>query len=198
MNSQLFLFDEENMLIGKLKNQSKKQYSQNDKAIILKNLYNIFGISLYSQNFVTNKNQTDAAIGYDKQKNVYLLVFKTDGKENIEYKINKDYEFIKENEDLFRAALSKATKKDIYLSDLNVIVISSYFSEIDISKLKNIDLPIKLYTWQYIDTVKYKRNYINEELNEKHKLEAEKYLQDHFKINKFIILNLIYDSNEEE
>jgi len=73
----LYLFNPEQMLIGKLKKGMYKPFHINDKIIIEKNLKNILGLKLLYSDYVDEDGEIIAdTIAIDKNSILYLIGYK--------------------------------------------------------------------------------------------------------------------------
>lgn len=154
-NTNIFLFDKEKMLIGKLTTKMYKPYSVNDKKFIEKNFYNLFKRKIYSSEgyVIDEKNKITNTIAYDNFGNIYLVLFKEKKNDNFFDRAKKDYDFLYENQNIFLEHISNKFKSPALFSNLKVMIISSCYSDKDITDAKNIDFPCELYSWQTVESL---------------------------------------------
>lgn len=151
-DTEVFLCEPDKLLIGKLTTKMFKPYSQNDKLMIEHNFFNLFGRKIYSNGFMVDKeNKIKDSVAYDRDGNLYIVGYKEKKNDDFLKRMKEDYDFLEKNKDFFLGALSTKFKKELYFSNLKIMVISSCFTDKDIIDCKNYPLNIELYSWQLVN-----------------------------------------------
>lgn len=150
----LYLINKEQMLIGKLSKKSYKPFSINDKIIIEKNLYNLLGLRLLFNGYHDESEKKIAeTIGYNsKTKTPVLLGYKKNSKDDFLNRYIKEYEKIMEEKERFEGIVKVQGRTD-YLSEMEMVIIASHYSEGEISKANNAKIKVNLYTWSMIGDI---------------------------------------------
>lgn len=151
----LFLFNPEQMLIGKLKKSMYKPFHINDKILIEKNLRNILNLKLLYSDYVDDDGKVIAdTIAIDKNGTLYLIGYKKSLKDNFLKRYQEQYNKLIENRFTFEErAKSIARKDDVSLYRCKAIFISSTFTPKEIEDSKNFIIPCELYTWSLVENI---------------------------------------------
>lgn len=154
LDVKLFFLEKEKMLLGKIDNKRFMPYSRNDKFFIESNFYNLFGKKIYLTEIKTEYNGSmEATIAYDKDGNIYIVLYKEKPNDNFVFKAEKIYNFIYENNSEFLREIQKKFKPTALLSNIKCMVISSAYMNKDYVNIKKSDLKYDLYTWQEINKI---------------------------------------------
>lgn len=151
----LFLFNPEQMLIGKLKKSMYKPFHINDKILIEKNLRNILNLKLLYSDYVDDDGKVIAdTIAIDKNGTLYLVGYKKSAKDDFLKRYKEQYDKLMENRFEFEERAKLTAKNDgLSLYRCNAIIISSAFTPKEIEESKNFPIPCELYTWSLVENI---------------------------------------------
>lgn len=151
----LYLFNPEQMLIGKLSKSMYKPFHINDKILIEKNLKNILDIKLLYSDYVDDDGTIMAdTLGVDKNGTLYLIGYKKKPKDNFLKRYKEQYEKLMETRFTFEErAKAVARRDDISLYRCKAIMISSVFTPNEIKAAKDFPIPCDLYTWSLVGNI---------------------------------------------
>lgn len=152
----LFLFNPEQMLIGKLSKKMYKPFSINDKIIIEKNLKNLLNLQLIFSGYYSEQGEYIAeTIAIDKKEKIpYMIGYKKSIKDDFLKRYEEEYNKIMQDKERFKELLIMHSRLDsIKLHDMRCIIIASAFSKKEINKSKQFPIPVDLYTWTMIDNI---------------------------------------------
>lgn len=151
----LFLFNPEQMLIGKLKKGMYKPFHINDKIIIEKNLKNLLGLKLLYSDYVDDDGKVIAdTIAIDNNGVLYLIGYKKSINDNFLKRYKEQYENLMENRFIFEERAKVVARRDnLSLYRCRAIFISSVFTPKEIEESNNFPIPCELYTWSLIENI---------------------------------------------
>jgi len=151
----LFLFNQEQVLIGKLSKQMYKPFHINDKIAIEKNLKNILGLKLLYSDYINEDGKVIAdTIAVDKNGTLYLIGYKKKVKDDFLKRYKEQYEKLMENRYIFEErARQVARRDDLSMYRCKSIFISSFFTPQEIEKSKDFPIPCELYTWSLVENI---------------------------------------------
>lgn len=155
MQVGLYLFNPEQMLIGKLKKGMYKPFHINDKIILEKNLKNILGLKLLYSDYVDEDGKIIAdTIAIDKNGILYLIGYKKSVKDNFLKRYKEQYENLMENRHTFEERAKLIARRDnISLYTCKAIFISSVFTPKEIEESRDFPIPCELYTWSLVGNI---------------------------------------------
>lgn len=152
---KLLYFNQEQLLIGKLKKSMFKPFNYNDKILIEKNLKNIFGLKLLYSNYTDESGKVLAdTVGIDKEGRLYFIGYKKSPKDDFLKRYTQQYQNLMNIRGIFEEHAKVASKRnDINLFRSQAIFISSKYTPKEIEEAKNFPIPCELYTWTLIGNI---------------------------------------------
>lgn len=151
----LFLFNPEQMLIGKLSKGMHKPFHRNDKLLVEKNIKNILNLKLLYSDYVNDDGKVIAdTIAVDKNGTLHLVGYKRTAKDKFLERYQKQYEKLVEMQDIFLPLAKKAARKeDLSIYNFKAVFISSVYTPQELEEAENFPIPCTLYTWSLVGNI---------------------------------------------
>jgi len=154
---ELFIFNPDKLLVGKLSKRMCKPFDiNNDKIIIEKNLKNLLNLKLLYSDYVNDNGDVLAdTIAIDNKTNtLYLIGYKKNSRDNFLKRYKKQYLSLEKTKDIFLERVRLLSRKnDIYMYNFRAIFIASSFTPQEVNSSTTFPVSCDLYTWSYVNNI---------------------------------------------
>lgn len=154
---ELFIFNPDKLLVGKLSKRMCKPFDiNNDKIIIEKNLKNLLNLKLLYSDYVNDNGDVLAdTIAIDNKTNtLYLIGYKKNSRDNFLKRYKKQYLSLEKTKDIFLERVRLLSRKnDIYMYNFRAIFIASSFTPQEVNSSTAFPISCDLYTWSYVNNI---------------------------------------------